>query len=142
MIGNSRVKKMSSRDALLQELLAAATEDITSVSKGEQYPTLLKALIVQSMIKIEEDKITVICRDVDVAAVNSVVDVSGVGAVLLHAGVRIRVWFLCVVSSGGPLRCLFLDIWDTVYHYCAVATKLFVYSACTLGFRKRICIDT
>ena len=46
------------------------------VSKGSQYPTLLKALIVQSMIKIEEDKVTVICREADIEAVKSVVDVS------------------------------------------------------------------
>lgn len=75
MIGNSRVKKMTSRDNLLRELMAGATEQITSVSEGSQYPTLLKALIVQSMIKIEEDKITVICREADVKAVKSVVDV-------------------------------------------------------------------
>lgn len=31
MIGNSRVKKMTSRDNLLQELLAGATEEITTV---------------------------------------------------------------------------------------------------------------
>ncbi|CAM9468570.1 unnamed protein product [Hapterophycus canaliculatus] len=31
MIGNSRVKKMTSRDNLLKELLAEATEDITNV---------------------------------------------------------------------------------------------------------------
>lgn len=31
MIGNSRVKKMTSRDNLLQELLAGATEEITNV---------------------------------------------------------------------------------------------------------------
>ncbi|CAM9735961.1 unnamed protein product [Ascophyllum nodosum] len=73
MIGNSRVKKMTSRDSLLQELLGGATEDITQVSKGSQYPTLLKALIVQSMIKIEEDKINVICREADIGAVKSVV---------------------------------------------------------------------
>ncbi|CAN0578012.1 unnamed protein product, partial [Ectocarpus sp. 12 AP-2014] len=42
------------------------------------YPTLLKALIVQSMIKIEEDKITVICREADISAVKSVVDVSAI----------------------------------------------------------------
>ena len=75
MIGNSRVKKMTSRDSLLQELLGGATEDITQVSKGSQYPTLLKALIVQSMIKIEEDKINVICREADIGAVKSVVKV-------------------------------------------------------------------
>lgn len=75
MIGNSRVKKMTSRDGLLQELLATATSQITRVSKGSQYPTLLKALIVQSMIKIEEDKITVICREADIGAVKSVVNV-------------------------------------------------------------------
>ena len=76
MIGNSRVKKMTARDDLLQELLAQATREITTVSKGKQYPTLLKALIVQSMIKIEEDKITVICREQDIKAVKSVVSVS------------------------------------------------------------------
>lgn len=46
------------------------------VSKGSKYPELLKALMVQSMIKIEEDKVTVICREADIEAVKSVVDVS------------------------------------------------------------------
>ena len=49
---------------------------LLQVSKGSQYPELLKALIVQSMIKIEEDAITVICREADIEAVKSVVDVS------------------------------------------------------------------
>lgn len=92
MIGNSRVKKMTSRDGLLQELLASATEDITLVSNGDQYPVLLKALIVQSMIKIEEDAITVICREEDIDAVKSVTEV-GDGCGYLC----IRVW-----SDGFP----------------------------------------
>ena len=51
---------------------------LLQVSKGSQYPELLKALIVQSMIKIEEDAITVICREADIEAVKSVVGVSTV----------------------------------------------------------------
>lgn len=75
MIGNSRVKKMNSRDLLLKELLATATQEITTVSEGAGYPKLLKDLIIQSMIKIEEDVITVICREQDIDAVEGVVKV-------------------------------------------------------------------
>lgn len=83
MIGNSRVKKMTSRDTLLQELLATATENITGVSKGPEYSTLLKDLIMQSMIKIEEEKITVICREADVQAVKSVIEVRVASCVVI-----------------------------------------------------------
>eukprot|EP00904_Undaria_pinnatifida_P010264 jgi/Undpi1/6368/HiC_scaffold_20.g08849.m1 len=106
MIGNSRVKKMTARDNLLQELLAQATKEITTVSKGAQYPTLLKALIVQSMIKIEEDKITVICREADVAAVKSVVSEAAAEYVELmktQAGVD-KVPAISVESA--PAKCL------------------------------------
>ncbi|CAM9877369.1 unnamed protein product [Choristocarpus tenellus] len=74
MIGNSRVQKMTARDGLLQDLLAKATEKITTVSQGEDYPDLLKSLMVQGMIKIEEEVLTMVCREADIDAVKSVVD--------------------------------------------------------------------
>lgn len=105
MIGNSRVKKMTSRDGLLQELLAQATDDITGVSKGDQYSTLLKALIVQSMIKIEEDKITVICREQDVAAVKSVIQVHDCVCERVYCAFRIT----RNVATSWVLRCFRID---------------------------------
>lgn len=61
--------------SLIDTRARSYTHTNAQVSKGSQYPTLLKALMVQSMIKIEEDKVTVICREADIEAVKSVVDV-------------------------------------------------------------------
>lgn len=95
---------------------------LVQVSKGSQYPEVLKALIVQSMIKIEEDKVTVICREADIEAVKSVVDVSHerpvtsdtdeVSAKGSIGSDRSR-FMLCVVFSlvsfGFVSVCFFLD---------------------------------
>ncbi|CAM9402786.1 unnamed protein product [Discosporangium mesarthrocarpum] len=76
MIGNSRVQKMTARDTLLKDLLGNATERITTVSNGDDYPDLLKSLMVQGMIKIEEENLTVVCREADIPAAKSVLDMA------------------------------------------------------------------
>ena len=54
-IGNSRVKKMSARDELLQALLKDTTDAIATVAgSGKDYASLLQGLLRQGLIKIEE----------------------------------------------------------------------------------------
>ena len=72
-IGECRVKKMKLRDELLQTLLSEAGAKCAVVARGQNYPQLLQKLIVQGLIKIEENDVTVFCRGEDVAAVKKVV---------------------------------------------------------------------
>jgi V-type H+-transporting ATPase subunit E len=58
MIGSSRVRKMTARDGLLQQLLAQTTEAIGKVSGGKEYGALLQGLLRQGLIKIEEDEVS------------------------------------------------------------------------------------
>lgn len=71
-IGECRVKKMKVRDELLQTLLAESGSKCAVVARGNNYPQLLQKLIVQGLIKIEENEVTVFCRGADVATVTKV----------------------------------------------------------------------
>jgi V-type H+-transporting ATPase subunit E len=82
-IGECRVKKMKLRDELLQTLVKEAGAKCAVVARGNNYPQLVQKLIVQGLIKIEENEVTVYCRKEDVsmvkkilpAAVNEYVDI-------------------------------------------------------------------
>ena len=70
VIGKTRVNKMKARDALLQALLSDCTTAIGQVShSGSDYTQLLKDLLVQSLIKIEEEEVFVHVRKEDISAV-------------------------------------------------------------------------
>ncbi len=71
-IGECRVKKMKIRDELLQNLLQEAGAKCAVVTRGTNYPQLLQKLIVQGLIKIEENEITVFCRTEDVKTVEGI----------------------------------------------------------------------
>ena len=71
-IGECRVKKMKLRDELLQKLLTEAGAKCAVVARGANYPQLLQKLIVQGLIKIEENEVVVYCRGEDVATVQSI----------------------------------------------------------------------
>jgi V-type H+-transporting ATPase subunit E len=71
-IGECKVKKMQMRDELLQQLLAEAATKLGVVARGSNYPHLLQKLIVQALIKIEENEVTVYCRPDDSDTVNKV----------------------------------------------------------------------
>ncbi|KAG5175623.1 ATPase, V1/A1 complex, subunit E [Tribonema minus] len=72
MVGASRVKKMTARDQLLQSLLAETTATIDKVAHSAEYPALLKGLLVQGLIKIEESDVIVHVRKADISAMKSV----------------------------------------------------------------------
>ena len=71
-IGECRVKKMKIRDELLHGLIAEAGSKCAVVTKGQNYPQLLQKLIVQGLIKIEENDITIYCRGEDVKTVEKI----------------------------------------------------------------------
>uniref|UniRef100_A0A7S1CYN7 V-type proton ATPase subunit E n=1 Tax=Cyclophora tenuis TaxID=216820 RepID=A0A7S1CYN7_CYCTE len=71
-IGECRVKKMTLRDELLQTLLSEAGAKCAVVAKGQNYPQLVQKLIVQGLIKIEENEVVVYCRGEDVETVEEV----------------------------------------------------------------------
>ena len=71
-IGQCRVKKMKIRDELLQTLLSEAGAKCAVVTRGQNYPQLLQKLIVQGLIKIEENEVTIFCRGEDVNTVQTI----------------------------------------------------------------------
>lgn len=72
-IGECRVKKMKVRDDLLKTLISEAGAKCAMVARGQNYPHLLQKLIVQSLIKIEENAVTVYCRAEDIDTVKSII---------------------------------------------------------------------
>mmetsp|Transcript_17086 Transcript_17086/g.35180 ORF Transcript_17086/g.35180 Transcript_17086/m.35180 type:complete len:224 (+) Transcript_17086:61-732(+) len=71
-LGNSRVQKMKYRDELLNNLLSDATKRAALVSTDANYPSLLTRLLVQALIKIEENTVKVYARGKDVEMVKKV----------------------------------------------------------------------
>ena len=71
-VGSARVKKMKSRDELLENLKSSCLQKLTQVSKQPTYPKLLQNLIVQGLIKIEEQTVEIQCRNEDKAIVAKV----------------------------------------------------------------------
>lgn len=71
-VGTARVKKMKSRDELLEQLKADCLGKLGSVSSAPSYPRLLQSLIVQGLIKIEEQVVEIQCRAEDKAIVTKV----------------------------------------------------------------------
>jgi len=71
-LGEARVSKMKERDELLTKLIETAKESVAGVVKTPGYGDLMKKLIVQGLIKIEENEVVVLCRNADVELCNSV----------------------------------------------------------------------
>jgi V-type H+-transporting ATPase subunit E len=92
-IGECRVKKMKVRDELLQTLLSESGSKCAVVARGQNYPQLLQKLIVQGLIKIEENEVTIFCRGEDVATVSKVLPEAVkeyVGIIKREAGVTLK----------------------------------------------------
>jgi len=71
-LGECRVRKMRVRDELLSTLLTEAGNKCGMVARGQNYPHLIQKLIVQALIKIEENDATVYCRAEDVDIVSQI----------------------------------------------------------------------
>lgn len=65
-IGNSRRQKMMAREELLQVLSADAKKQCLTITSDQQrYKTLMKDLIVQGLIKLDEVDVVIRCREID-----------------------------------------------------------------------------
>jgi len=73
-VGECNVKKMKTRDELLQTLLTEAGTKCGMVARGQNYAQLVQKLIVQGLIKIEEMDVTVYCREEDIPVVEKILD--------------------------------------------------------------------
>ena len=74
-IGEARVTKMKERHTLLQSLLAQSKQQCQNIaSNAGSYKQLMTGLLVQGMIKIDEENLELTCREADVQVVNSVKD--------------------------------------------------------------------
>ena len=84
----ARVRKMKDRDDLLEKLKGEILAKLAKVCKGAEYPALLKKLIVQGLIKIQETEVEVACRTEDLATVKRILPeaVSEFRAVMTAAG--------------------------------------------------------
>jgi V-type H+-transporting ATPase subunit E len=71
-IGACRVKKMKLRDDLLKTLISEAGAKCAVVTRGANYPQLLQKLIVQGLIKIEENNVTIFCRAEDINTIKKI----------------------------------------------------------------------
>lgn len=71
-IGTCRVKKMKLRDDLLQQLVSEAANKCTVVARGANYSQLLQKLVVQGLIKIEENEVIIYTRPEDVSVIEKV----------------------------------------------------------------------
>mmetsp|Transcript_19433 Transcript_19433/g.27933 ORF Transcript_19433/g.27933 Transcript_19433/m.27933 type:complete len:221 (+) Transcript_19433:106-768(+) len=71
-IGNARVKKMKARDELLDTLKRESTAKLAQITQTPQYTQLLKQLIIQGLIKIEEPVVQISCRAEDRALIRGV----------------------------------------------------------------------
>jgi V-type H+-transporting ATPase subunit E len=71
-VGTARVKKMKSRDELLEQLKTECLGKLGSVSTAATYPQLMQSLIMQGLIKIEEQTVEIQCRSEDKAIVTKV----------------------------------------------------------------------
>jgi V-type H+-transporting ATPase subunit E len=68
----SRVRKMKARDDLLEQLKVEATARLASICAGPEYANLLRQLIIQGLIKIEESVVEIQARAEDKAIVTRV----------------------------------------------------------------------
>lgn len=65
-VGDARITKMKLRDELLEQLIETARASVAASTSTPNYPDLIKKLIIQGLIKIEEREVVVLCRQADV----------------------------------------------------------------------------
>jgi V-type H+-transporting ATPase subunit E len=71
-----RVKKMQKREELVQKVRALALDRVIAAVSADQksYEQLLKKLLIQGMIKLNESRLEVQCREIDVRTVQRVLE--------------------------------------------------------------------
>lgn len=73
-VTDARYTVMEKRDETMKAIKAEALMKLRNVSEHEQYPMLVKQLMIEGLIRILEEKITVQCREVDLKLVQGAVD--------------------------------------------------------------------
>jgi len=75
-LNDSRVETMRARDSKVNQLNQAVLQKLADISKNKQYRELLKFLLVQGIMTLLEENITVKCRKEDEAVVTGLFDES------------------------------------------------------------------
>ncbi|XP_019186134.1 PREDICTED: V-type proton ATPase subunit E-like isoform X2 [Ipomoea nil] len=71
----SRIKFLQAQDDVVNAMKESASKELLRVSEDKiAYKKLLKGLIVQSLLKLQEPSVLLRCREMDVALVKSVVE--------------------------------------------------------------------
>jgi V-type H+-transporting ATPase subunit E len=101
-IGNARVKKMKARDELLDSLRKECATKLSTIATTPQYPELLKKLIIQGLIKIEEPVVAIQCRPEDKSKVEGILKnaVAEYKQIMTAAGHKVKPQ---VTMSNTPL---------------------------------------
>lgn len=72
-LNQSRLTVLKARDEGIQKLLSEAHQRLSALSKdAASYKKLLKDLILQGLIKLQEPKVTIVCRKQDLSLVKEV----------------------------------------------------------------------
>eukprot|EP01087_Luapelamoeba_hula_P010896 TRINITY_DN290_c0_g1_i1.p1 TRINITY_DN290_c0_g1~~TRINITY_DN290_c0_g1_i1.p1 ORF type:complete len:255 (+),score=55.97 TRINITY_DN290_c0_g1_i1:83-766(+) len=71
-LNQARLRKLKAREDIVLELKETAKERLAELSSGRQYEELLKLLIIQGLIKLQESKVSLRCRPEDEKLVNHV----------------------------------------------------------------------
>ena len=74
VLAEVRVRKMQRREELVQQVRKLALQKVAQAVKTDQkaYETLLKNLLIQSLIKLNEARVEVACREIDIRTVERV----------------------------------------------------------------------
>ena len=74
-ISKQNARKLGVREQLLNDLLQTTKEKLNKICDNqEEYKKIIKSLIIQGLIKIQENNIVIRCRQVDLDLVRSVMD--------------------------------------------------------------------
>jgi len=71
-VASSRVKKMKAREEMLENLKRETLAKLSVMTKTPAYNKLLRGLIVEGLVKLEESEVQVMAREEDVSAVKKV----------------------------------------------------------------------
>ncbi|CAM9429073.1 unnamed protein product [Chrysoparadoxa australica] len=110
MIGESRVKKMRSRDELLHDLVEQCSKEMSKVAASPQYPSILRGLIKQGLLKIEEEKVELFCREADIPIVKGELEAAVAEYTEMMKTEARRTVKPQVTLNEVPKRCLSADL--------------------------------
>jgi len=71
-LNQARLRSLKAREDAVGKILNDAYANLASISQGPGYKDLLEELIVQAAVKLNESSATVMCRQVDLSLVESV----------------------------------------------------------------------